>query len=454
LALASAESLCFSYPGASQPALANASLTVEPGELIVVLGSSGSGKSTLLRAFAGLVPHFHGGRFSGRVEVAGLDTRRYRPAELAGAVATLFQDPEDQVVFAGVAAEVAFGLENVGTPPGEIETRVREALAAVEAEHLSARAIATLSGGELQRVCLASTIALGPKLLLLDEPTSQLDPEMAEVLLDLACRLARERGVAVVVAEQRPAGPLARADRVIVLEAGKIVLDAPRQEAVSWLAEHRPAFLGLRSAAGDRATPGDEVCALDRVAFAYPGGPRVVDGFSLSLRRGEVVALTGPNGTGKTTLEKLTAGLLEPDAGSVKRSGRAGYLAQDPGRYLVRERVDEEVALAVGGDRARARRALGLVGLAGFDARHPRDLSSGERERLALAAVLVSDPDVLVLDEPSRGVDPERKQELAALLRAEAPRRATLVVTHDRELAAAAADRTVSTTEERDLVAL
>jgi energy-coupling factor transport system ATP-binding protein len=442
----------FSYADTTQPALAKASLSVEPGELVVVLGSSGSGKSTLLRAFAGLVPHFHGGRFSGRVEVAGLDTRRHRPAELAGAVATLFQDPEDQVVFGGVAAEVAFGLENVGTPPREIEARVREALAAVEAEHLSARAIATLSGGELQRVCLASTLALGPRLLLLDEPTSQLDPQVAGLLLDLACRLARERGVAVLVAEQRPAGPLARADRVVVLDAGAIVLDAGRDEAVSWLAEHRPAFLGLRSAAADRATPGEELCGLDRVSFAYPGGPPVADGFSLSLRRGEVVALTGPNGSGKTTLAKLAAGLLEPDAGSVERSGRAGYLAQDPGRYLVRERVDDEVALAVGGDRARARRALALVGLAGFEARHPRDLSSGERERLALAAVLVSDPDVLVLDEPSRGLDPERKQKLAELLRVEAPRRATLVITHDRELAAAVADRTVSTMKERDLV--
>ena len=153
-------------------------------------------------------------------------------------------------------------------------------------------------------------------------------------------------------------------------------------------------------------------------------------------------------------MAKLAAGLLKPQAGSVERSGRAAYLPQDPGRYLVRERADEEVALAVGGDRARARQALESVGLGGFEARHPRDLSSGERERLALAAVLVSDPDVLVLDEPSRGVDPERKQELAALLRADAPRRATLVVTHDRELSAAVADRTVSMAEERDLVAV
>jgi energy-coupling factor transport system ATP-binding protein len=171
----------------------------------------------------------------------------------------------------------------------------------------------------------------------------------------------------------------------------------------------------------------------------------VVAGASIQLGRGEIVALVGPNGSGKTTLAKLAVGLLEPDTGLVERHGRACYLSQDPGRYLVRERADEEVALAVGGDLARSRRALAAVGLAGFEERHPRDLSSGERERLALAAVLVAEPDLLVLDEPTRGVDPERKDELAALLRAQAPGRATLVVTNDLVFASEVADRCVST---------
>jgi len=177
----------------------------------------------------------------------------------------------------------------------------------------------------------------------------------------------------------------------------------------------------------------------------------VLEGVTLELDRGEVVALVGPNGSGKTTLAKLAAGLLEPSAGSVSRAGRACYLSQDPGRYLVRERADEEVALAVDGDLARAREALATVGLAGFEARHPRDLSSGERERLALAAVLVADPDLLVLDEPTRGVDPERKDELAGLLRAQAHARATLVVTNDLVFASAVADRCISTAPEREV---
>ena len=166
---------------------------------------------------------------------------------------------------------------------------------------------------------------------------------------------------------------------------------------------------------------------------------------SFEAGRGEVVALLGPNGSGKSTLAKLAAGLLEPQAGRVTRTGRACYLSQDPGRYLVAERADEEVAIAVDGDLGRARPALAEVGLAGFADRHPRDLSSGERERLALAAVLVAEPELLVLDEPTRGVDPERKDELTELLRAQAPQRATVVVTNDHVFASAVADRVVST---------
>jgi ABC-type multidrug transport system ATPase subunit len=187
-------------------------------------------------------------------------------------------------------------------------------------------------------------------------------------------------------------------------------------------------------------------------ASSYDYGGRVVPVPDLELRRGEVVALAGPNGSGKTTLAKLAAGLLEPQTGRVERRGRAAYLSPDPGRYVVAERVDEEVALGVGGDLARARRALELVELAGHEARHPRDLSSGERERLGLAAVLVTEPDLLVLDEPTRGMDPERKLRLAALLRSQARERATLVATHDLVFAADVADRMVSTEPAREAV--
>jgi energy-coupling factor transport system ATP-binding protein len=439
VALARIEELTYSYPGVSAPALASVSLEIEAGEVVCVLGPSGGGKSTLLRALAGLVPHFHGGSFAGRVEIAGLDTRRHRPAELAGTVASVFQDPEDQVVLTRVAAEVAFGLENVGAPPLEIQPRATAALETVGAGHLAERVTQELSGGELQRVCIASALALGPRLLLLDEPTSQLDPEGATAVFDAAAD-----GRSVVVSEQRPALALERCDRVLFVDGGRIVLDAPRDEALDWLAANRPAYLHkLQVVTESEVTDSDDVLvALLRVEYAY-GDRHAVGPADLELGRGEIVALVGPNGSGKTTLGKLAAGLLEPDAGTAAIRGRAAYLSQDPGRYIVRERADEEVALGVDGDLDRARRALAEVGLAGLAGRHPRDLSSGQRERLALASVLVTNPDVLVLDEPTRGVDPERKDELAARLRAEAPSRATLVATHDEVFAAEVADRVV-----------
>ena len=451
MALARAQNLSFAYPAATAPALRDVSVCLAPGQVTLVLGRSGSGKSTLLRAFAGLVPHFHGGHFSGRVDVAGLDTRKHNPARLAGTVATLFQDPEDQIVFTRVLNEVAFGLENVGTPAREIEARALEALVSVGAEHLAGRLVTELSGGELQRVCLAATLALEPRLLLLDEPTSQLDPKAAEALVELALRLARERDTAVLLTEQRPALPLEVCDRVLFLERGRLAFDGPVGQAWAWLEEHHPLFVSAGSDVGVHLHhPAEVACRLDRVSYAYEDHLLVLDGASLELGRGEVVALVGPNGSGKTTLAKLVAGLLEPLSGRVERRGRATYLSQDPGRYVFCERAADEVAVGVEGDSAAAGRALAAVGLAGFDDRHPRDLSSGERERLALAAVLAPEPDLLVLDEPTRGVDPERKHELAALLRNNKAR-ATLVVTHDVAFAKDVADRVVSLTRDREL---
>lgn len=451
--IARIERLAFSYPEAATAALTDISLELERGEVVLVLGRSGSGKSTLLRALSGLVPHFHGGRFSGSVGVAGLDTRSTAPAALAGTVATLFQDPEDQVVFERVSNEVSFGPENLGLRPAQVTRRVASSLAAVGAEHLLDRSTRDLSGGELQRVCLASALALEPQLLLLDEPTSQLDPEGAAAFLELVEGLARERGMTVVLSEQRPALPLEICDRVLFLEQGRLLLDAPRTRALEWLEENAPVFVkGLEPIDGHAAEQGSAICRMERIGYAYQPGIPVLEGVSLELRRGEIVALAGPNGGGKTTLAKLACGLLETQEGRVVRHGRAGYLSQDPGRYVVCERAEDEVALGIEGDLKRARVWLHELGLGGSERRHPRDLSSGERERLGLAAVLATEPDLLVLDEPTRGVDPGRKRELGELLRAGAAGRATLLVSHDQVFAHSVADRVVSLAEQGVLV--
>ena len=447
MALAALEGVTYAYPGAPA-ALVDASLELEPGEVVALLGPSGSGKSTLLRTLCGLVPHFHGGRFAGSVVVAGLDTRTSRPSDLAGTVATVFQDPEDQVVMTIVANEVAFGLENLGTPPAEIWPRVERALDAVDATHLWGRKTIELSGGELQRVCLASALALEPQLLLLDEPTSQLDPGAAELFLHAVERL----GATVVLSEHRVGRALELATRVLFVERGRILLDASRAEALDWLGRERPAYTSAcvvptqAPSAPRNGAGGTDACVvptqaplvrLRGVSYAYHSGLPVLDAVDLEVRRGEVVVLEGPNGSGKSTLARLAAGLLEPQAGTVEQDGHVTYLAQDPGRYLVKETALTEVALGVAGDRARAGAALEQVGLGWAAARHPRDLSSGERERLGLASVTASEPDLLILDEPTRGIDPPRKAELAAWLTGYAAAgHGVLVATHDADFPA------------------
>jgi energy-coupling factor transport system ATP-binding protein len=432
VALASVSGLTFAYPAAA-PALEHVSLELEPGEVVALLGPSGSGKSTLLRALAGLVPHFHGGRFSGRVVVAGHDTRIARPADLAGTIATVFQDPEDQVVMSVVANEVAFGLENLGVAPAEIWPRAERALAAVDALHLWGRRTAELSGGELQRVCLASALALEPRLLLLDEPTSQLDPESTQLFLEEVSRL----GATVVFSDHRVSRALELATRVLFLDRGRVLLDASPDEAAAWLAAERPRWTTAPRVTGTQSRPGGSVLRARGVSFAFRDAVPVLAGVDLDVGRGEIVALEGPNGSGKTTLARIVSGLLEPDRGTVELNGRAGYLAQDPGRYLVEETALREVGLAVRRDDERARAALAAADLDWAAERHPRDLSSGERQRLALSAVAVAEPDLLVLDEPTRGLDPDRKAALAARLEAYAAAgRGVLVATHDAEFPA------------------
>lgn len=430
--IARVEALSYAYPD-GPAAVRDVTFELSAGEIVALLGPSGSGKSSLLRALAGLVPHFHGGRFSGRVLVGGNDTRTTSPAQLAGTVASVFQDPEDQVVMTVVGNEVAFGLENLGADPATIWPRVEGALAAVGAGTLRERRTVELSGGELQRVCLAAALALEPRLLLLDEPTSQLDRAGADAFLAGVAAA----GCAVVLSEQRVERVLDVADRVLYLEEGRLLFDGSVAEGREWLASRRPRYAAQEVFDAPVARPGEPLVEIEEVSFAYGSGPVVFDGVSLAVRRGEVVALEGPNGAGKSTLAKLAAGLLEPVSGTVLRSGRATYLSQDPGRYLVRETAIEEVALAVGGDQVRAQAALERFGLGFAVCRHPRDLSSGERERLGLAAVAVSQPDLLVLDEPTRGVDPDRRAELAAWMLAEAGSgKGVLVATHDAGLPA------------------
>jgi energy-coupling factor transporter ATP-binding protein EcfA2 len=422
----------YAYPGQTEPSLRDVSLDVGPG-LTLVAGDSGGGKSTLLRLFDGLVPQFHGGRISGRAEIAGLDAFRTPIHRLARHAGLVFQDVETQSVYGTVEREIAFGLENAGLTRAQMHDRVDEALARFDIEALRRRRLETLSGGERQRVQLAAVLVLRPELVALDEPTSQLDPDGAAAVL-AACRDLALDGHAVVVAEHRHETILPAADRVIGMADGRTI-------------ERDASALAVPRVPRSRSHTGGAVAWRLDTVDAGPAGQAILHGVSLFGRAGEVVALVGPNGSGKTTLLRTLAGLLPPLGGAVGRpEGRTAYLPQNPGALLHLPTVEAEVELTLrrAASSEPAGEMLRVFGLANLAGRYPRDLSSGERQRAALAATLAGSPSLALLDEPTRGMDAAARRSLAAAIRTLTERDSAVVLaTHDVQLAADLADRVV-----------
>jgi energy-coupling factor transport system ATP-binding protein len=497
------DGLSYSYPRSDPKALVDVSLRLDPGEFVILAGRSASGKSTLIRAACGLVPHFHGGEIEGEIEVGGLDAIEAGPGELAAVVGYLAQDPETQIVSTTVAAEIELPLEMRGDSPLSRARAVEEVALALAVPHLLERSVDTLSGGELQRVALAAALVTRPRLVLLDEPTSQLDPVAGDELIWLLRRLNEEWGVAILLAEHRLERCLAAADRVIVMEAGSLTFDGlPRdflahtqrldpalstpaarlfslagiEQLPVGVRDARALLAGTETAAGLGSAPAERLASLRRsrqedrggggsdrrqaprlsadpallsrdlwVELGAAGQPRdALRGIDLRLDRGERVALMGRNGAGKSTLLRAAAGLLEPVRGRIEAPGGIALLTQNPGDYLVRERVSEEL---IGESGAAALRIVGLEHAIDAD---PRDLSGGERQRLALAIALAGRLQgeqalaLIALDEPTRGMDRARKDDLVELVRGLASRgSATLIATHDVEFAAAVAERVV-----------
>ena len=435
MAVAKLSRLTYAYPGGQEAALRDVCLEIEEG-LTVVAGPSGGGKSTLLRVFNGLVPHFHGGRISGTAQVVGLDVIATHTRQLARNVGFVFQDPELQTVYNVVDREVAFGLENIGLPPREMAARVEEALHAAGALHLIHRTVRTLSGGERQRIALASALAMRPQLVVLDEPTSQLDPAGASMVLSALISIVTQ-GRHAVVSEHRLDHLLHEARGLVIVDEGTVVSADPKR----WSPQPTPERVPRRSAVGA------EAWSLEGVIAGF-NGHVVIDGAHLSGRVGEVVALAGPNGGGKTTLLRLIAGSLAPMAGTVeRRPARIAYLPQNPAALLHRPTVRAEVAFTLGraGENEEPEGILGELGLLAVASRYPRDLSSGERQRAALAAVLPGTPGLVLLDEPTRGMDGAARARLVHLVARLRDQGAAIVLaTHDSELRAALADRVFS----------
>ena len=428
MAIARLNHLSYWYPGASAPALNDVTTQIDEG-LTVLTGPSGGGKSTLLRVMNGLVPHFHGGRIAGSAAVFGEDVIKTPTRHLARHVGFVFQDPELQTVYDVVDREVAFGLENIGMPPPEMADRVDEALHAAGIAHLRGRSVRTLSGGERQRVAIASALAMRPRLVVLDEPTSQLDPQGAAMVLEAATRLVQQ-GRALLIGEHRIERVRAAATALLTVEGGRVTTGAATAT--------RPTRAQLAASTGPIAW------SLSKVTAGFGGHP-VLNDVNVAGRQGEVVALTGPNGGGKTTLLRLIAGALPPTAGSVeRRPGRIAYLPQNPTALLHRPTLISEVRLTL----ERANEAekpdviLQRLGLTEVADRYPRDLSCGERQRAALAAVLPGNPALVLLDEPTRGMDTAARDALINLIENLRDRGSAIVLaTHDEDLREALANR-------------
>jgi len=435
----SLERLGYSYPGAERPALRDIDCTIDGG-LTLLTGDSGSGKSTLLRVCNGLVPHFHGGVISGTARVFGQNVSRTSTHRLARDVGFVFQDPELQSVHTRVERDVAFGLENLRVPRAEMRARVDEALHLCGVEALRDRAVATLSGGERQRVALAGVLAMRPRLLALDEPLSQLDAGGASALIG-ALRASVQRGTAALIAEHRLALLRPIAQRSVHMSDGCLA-DAARAEAATL--NGRVPLEG----AGERGSIASAEVQVHGVAAGYARAA-VLEDVNLALRGGEVVAVVGNNGSGKSTLLRTIAGLLSPLRGTVERpSGRIAYLPQNPTVLLHRQTLRSEIEWTLRHDGAPISidSVLQDFGLAHVGARYPRDLSTGERQRAALAAVLAGAPSLALLDEPTRGMDEAAAAQLERAVQRLATRGAVVVLaTHDHELAARLATRVLET---------
>ena len=468
-----ARDLGFRHAGATRPALSDVSFEVGAGQTLLIVGPSGSGKSTLALAIAGLVPRDFDGAFEGSLEVDGIETRTWEPAALSARVGIVFQDPESQLVMEHVEDDVAFGLENRGWLRGRMLARVPEALREVGLEGFERRRTSRLSGGEQQRVALGGVLAALPGILVLDEPTANLDPGGTA---DFFARLAAIKSLgdtSIVLVEHRVdlAWPLA--DLVLALDGEGRPIDLGRPDEVLvrsgvrmrregiWLPERSP----RPGPVGVPANPtGPTLIEAHGLRFGYDHTDPILRDIDLVAGRAERIALVGPNGSGKSTLGRLLVGLLRPDHGTVllgaddpsrlppaELARRAGYVFQDPETQFLTNTVADEVMLGLRPDERPASGdlmdRLGLP-LAEFGARSPYLLSGGEARRLSLACVLVRWPQVLVLDEPTFGQDRHGHEALVEIIRERLETGICLfAATHDRRFVEQVADRIIELDE-------
>ncbi|KAF5056401.1 putative HMP/thiamine import ATP-binding protein YkoD [anaerobic digester metagenome] len=457
----------YAYPGFDSPALDGINLDIRRGEVVFVTGPTGAGKTTLCLAASGILHHEYGGTLEGAITILGKSVRDYRSmAGIGRHVGVVFDDADAQLIFSTVEEEVASGLENLGIPREEMQQRLRHVMEATGIADLADRAPHTLSGGQKQRVAIAATLALGTEILVLDESTAELDAEATSTVSALLRRLADE-GTAVLIVEQKLTELAAVADRMVLINDGTITkVGSPAEMMQEVVLQHPTAgdIRGIRPPAPAAASPGGvlPVISIRGLVHRYDG-VTAIRGLDFEVAPGEIVAVVGENGSGKTTLVKHFNGLLRPTSGSVVVDGldaatvsiaelarHVGLVFQNPDTMLFAETVEEEVAFGIrninpdGDPGQTVEAALCEVGLFHRKGAYPRSLSRGERQRLAIACVIAMRPNVIVLDEPTTGLDARESERVMEVLERLRQNGHTIVmVTHDIHLGEEYADRIV-----------
>lgn len=447
----------FCYDRSSQPVLSDISFVINRGECVLIHGPSGCGKSTLCMTLNGIIPTILRGETGGDIIIAGRSIKGMETRKLATQVGLVFQNPDNQLFAITVEEDVAFGPENLALSSAHIQIRVDEALRHTGLEEIRVRQIHLLSGGQKQRTAIAGLCAMKPDILVLDEPTADLDPQGTRDVIRLLNQLNKEEGKTVIVIEHKIREILPIVDRVITLRKGKVIDNCPRQEfdpATIW-----PGFPArVHRHEGTHKT----ILDLQEISYTYPDGTRALNGITFSVSSAECVAFIGDNGSGKTTLTKIIKGLISPSSGTVTlydhttgavvpdRSKKIGYLFQNPDHQIVTNRVDREIAIGLQGMPAdkikqRTNRALELVHLLHYKGCDPCTLSRGERQRLAVASILAMDPEIVICDEPTTGQDYEHLLLLMEYLeQMRLQSKTVILVTHDHELANNYADRIIT----------
>ena len=448
----------FGY-GESQETLSQVSMAVAPGECVLLCGASGCGKTTVTKLINGLIPAFTPGcRLEGRVEVDGADPAKTPMYELAQKVGSVFQNPKSQFFNLDTDSELAFGLENEGRPPEEIRSQVADTVEALHLKELLGRSIFSLSGGQKQLLAFGSVYAMGPEIFVLDEPTANLDQDAISRLHDQIANLKRQ-GCTVVIAEHRLYFLTDLIDRALYLRDGVLERTFTREQFYTLTNREReglglrtltPAACGLPAAEPAGSKTG---LSVEGLTCAYRKEPAVFQNLSFSARPGEVVAITGPNGVGKTTFSRCLCGLLREKAGQItldgkplNRKGRQRTVfcvMQDVNHQLFSDSVWGECQMsAPDAPDQTIEKVLDSLHLLPFRERHPMSLSGGQKQRLAVATALLSEKPVLIFDEPTSGLDYARMVEVSGVIRDLARRgRIVLVVTHDQEFMQRACDR-------------